>query len=77
MNSDILKGKWMQIRGNVKQMWGKLTDDDLDQINGQSDKLVGVLQERYGYSKEKAQQEVDRFNRDMETRYTTGSSKNP
>ncbi len=61
VNSDMLKGSWMQIRGNVKQMWGKLTDDDLTQIDGNKDKLVGKLQERYGYSKEKAEQEVNHF----------------
>ncbi len=72
MNKDILKGKWMQIRGDVKKNWGKLTDDDLTQIDGDRDKLIGRLQERYGYSREKAEHEVDRFdmtmNRDSSTR---------
>jgi uncharacterized protein YjbJ (UPF0337 family) len=61
MNSDILKGKWLQLRGTVKKQWGKLTDDDLDQVNGDMDKLAGILQERYGYSREQARQEVTRF----------------
>jgi uncharacterized protein YjbJ (UPF0337 family) len=61
MNEDILKGKWKQIRGSVKETWGKLTDDDLDQIEGASDKLAGKLQERYGYSKEKVDNEIKQF----------------
>jgi len=60
LNSDVLKGKWKQMRGQVKQWWGDLTDDDLDQIDGSVDKLVGRLQERYGYAREDAQKEVDR-----------------
>ncbi len=61
MNSDILSGMWKQMRGQVKQTWGKLTDNDLQQIDGSRDKLVGVLQERYGISRDQANQEVDRF----------------
>jgi uncharacterized protein YjbJ (UPF0337 family) len=61
MNEDILKGKWKQIRGSVKETWGKLTDDDLDQIEGASDKLAGKLQEKYGYSKEKVDNEIKQF----------------
>jgi len=60
LNQDVLKGKWKQMRGQVKQWWGDLTDDDLDQIDGSADKLVGRLQERYGYAKEEAEREVDR-----------------
>jgi uncharacterized protein YjbJ (UPF0337 family) len=69
MNRDILKGKWMQIRGDVKKTWGNLTDDDLARIDGNKDKLVGMLVEKYGYSRERAQQEVDRFDKDVVTRY--------
>ncbi len=64
MNKDILKGKWRQMRGEAKIWWGKLTDDDLDVINGDYDKLVGTLQERYGYSREQAEREVDLRTRD-------------
>jgi uncharacterized protein YjbJ (UPF0337 family) len=60
VNDDILEGKWKQLRGEFKQWWGKLTDDDLDQISGERDKLIGKLQERYGYSKQQAEQEVNR-----------------
>jgi uncharacterized protein YjbJ (UPF0337 family) len=60
MNADVLKGKWKQLRGEVKQWWGNLTDDDFEKIDGERDKLVGRLQERYGYAKEQAEAEVDR-----------------
>jgi uncharacterized protein YjbJ (UPF0337 family) len=61
MNSDIFKGQWNQFRGTLKKQWGKLTDDDLMQIEGSYDKFVGKLQERYGWEKEHAQREVDAF----------------
>jgi uncharacterized protein YjbJ (UPF0337 family) len=61
MNADVLAGKWKQIQGEVKKQWGKLTDDDLAIVEGQKDKLVGLVQERYGYAREKAQHEVDEF----------------
>src|SRR5262244_1368606 len=59
MNRDILAGKWKQMRGELKTWWGKLTDDDFDRIGGQKDKLIGLLQERYGYSSKQAEQEVE------------------
>ncbi len=58
MNADIFKGKWKQLRGDVKKWWGDLTDDDLDRIAGERDKLVGRIQERYGYAREQAEAEV-------------------
>ena len=61
MNQDILAGKWKQMRGELKTWWGKLTDDDVDRIGGQKDKLVGLIQERYGYTREQAEQEVERY----------------
>jgi len=61
MNWDSLKGKWAQLSGKVKEKWGDLTDDDLTRIGGQKDQLVGKLQERYGYAKERAQKEADAF----------------
>ncbi len=60
MNEDVFKGNWKQIKGNAKQWWGKLTDDDLDRIEGRQEELVGRLQERYGWSKEEARAEVNR-----------------
>jgi len=59
MNSDILQGKWRQLKGEARTQWGKLTDDDLDQVQGQAEKLVGLVQERYGYNRDQAQREVD------------------
>jgi len=61
MNSDVLQGKWKQLRGSAKEAFGKLTDDDLTQAEGSTDKMLGVLQERYGYSKSQAQDEWDKF----------------
>jgi uncharacterized protein YjbJ (UPF0337 family) len=60
MNQDIVKGQWKQIRGKAKEWWGKLTNDDLDLINGNRDQLIGKLQERYGYNKERAIKELNR-----------------
>jgi uncharacterized protein YjbJ (UPF0337 family) len=61
MNKDVLQGKWKQIRGQVKQRWGKLTDNQLNQISGQYEELVGLVQEQYGYTMEQAKREVDGF----------------
>jgi len=57
MNKNIFEGKWKQIRGQAKGWWGKLTDDDLDQVNGKFDKLIGLLQEKYGYTQQQAEEE--------------------
>ena len=59
MDANILKGKWMQIKGSVREKWGQLTDDDVDQVSGSAERLVGVIQERYGYAKQRAEDEVD------------------
>jgi len=61
MNKDILQGKWTEMKGKVKEQWGKLTDDDIDKINGRSDQLLGLLQQRYGYARDKAEEEYKRF----------------
>jgi uncharacterized protein YjbJ (UPF0337 family) len=67
MNKDILAGKWKEMKGRVKEQWGKLTDDELDRAEGKAEQMIGLLQQRYGYSKERAQEEYDRFMRDQET----------
>ena len=59
MNWEQIEGKWSQMKGSVKQKWGKLTDDDLTFINGSRDKFIGRLEQRYGYSKEQAQKQVE------------------
>jgi uncharacterized protein YjbJ (UPF0337 family) len=61
MNKDTLKGQWNQLKGHVRKQWGKLTDDDIDQIRGDAQILVGKVQERYGRKKEEAQAEVNKF----------------
>ncbi len=62
MNSDQLKGKWNQLKGSVKERWGKLTDDDIDVIAGKHDQLIGKVQERYGIARDAAQKQVDEWN---------------
>jgi len=61
MIEDILKGKWNEIKGEAKQKWGKLTDDDLAIVDGNKDKLVGLLQQKYGYAKDRAEREYADF----------------
>jgi uncharacterized protein YjbJ (UPF0337 family) len=67
MNEDIFKGKWKQLRGQIQQKWGDLTNDDLDRIQGARTEFEGLLQERYGYTRERAKQEVDSLLRAVET----------
>ena len=59
MNWDQIQGNWRQAKGELKTRWGKLTDDDLDYIDGQRERLIGKLQEHYGMSKEEAQREIE------------------
>lgn len=61
MNWDQIKGNWKQVTGKVKEKWGDLTDDDLTVIEGKRDQLAGKIQERYGYAKERAEKEIDEF----------------
>jgi len=65
MNWDTIKGNWKQVVGKIKEKWGKLTDDDLTLAEGKKDQLVGAIQNRYGYEKERAEREVDEFTRSM------------
>ena len=69
MQEDILKGKWKQIQGDVKRLWGRLTDDDLTVIEGSRDKLAGILQERYGYTRQAVEEKIAEFLEDMETKF--------
>ena len=59
MNEDTFKGQWMQLKGKIREQWGKLTDDDLDQIQGRSEQLIGKLQNRYGIARDEAQRQFD------------------
>jgi uncharacterized protein YjbJ (UPF0337 family) len=70
MNKDTLEGNWKQFKGKVKEEWGKLTDDDLDIINGRREQLVGTLQERYGLAKGAAEKQIKEF----EKRYSSESA---
>jgi uncharacterized protein YjbJ (UPF0337 family) len=64
MNEDTLKGQWTQLKGKLREQWGKLTDDDLDQIQGRSEQLIGRLQTRYGIERDEAKRQVDAWMHD-------------
>ena len=61
MSWDQIKGDWKQFQGKIKSQWGKLTDNDLMEIGGKKDELVGKLQKHYGHSKEEAEKKIDEF----------------
>ena len=60
MNNDIFQGKWKQMRGQAKVWWSKLSDDDLGKVDGKFDKLIGLLQEKYGYTQQQAEEEYNK-----------------
>jgi uncharacterized protein YjbJ (UPF0337 family) len=60
MNTDIFAGQWKEMRGALRSWWGKLTDDDFERIGGQKDKLIGLIQEKYGHTRDQAEREVER-----------------
>ena len=62
MNSDTLKGKWKELKGATKEHWGRLTDNDLEIINGQYEQLIGKVQQRYGIARQEAQKQIDEWN---------------
>jgi uncharacterized protein YjbJ (UPF0337 family) len=61
MNKDIIKGKWKEIKGQLKQQWGDLTDDDISKMEGNYEELEGLLQKKYGYKREEAAKEIETF----------------
>jgi uncharacterized protein YjbJ (UPF0337 family) len=61
MNADILKGKWKEIKGAIRERWGDLTDDEIDQVAGRQERLLGLLQTKYGYAREDAEREYAEF----------------
>jgi uncharacterized protein YjbJ (UPF0337 family) len=61
MNSDRTAGQWKQIKGSIKEKWGKLTDDEITQLEGHSEQLVGKLQEKYGLAREEAERQAKEF----------------
>ena len=70
MNADQLKGKWTQFKGELKQQWGKFTDDDLQQIEGNYDKFVGKVQERYGDKKDELMKWADQWHQQSQPEAT-------
>jgi uncharacterized protein YjbJ (UPF0337 family) len=70
MNSDQLEGKWKQLKGTVRAKWGKLTDDDVEFIAGNSENFVGRLQERYGIKKEEAEKQMNDWQKAQEAEPT-------
>ena len=68
MNQDIFEGKWKQIKGEAKAWWGKLTDDDLERAEGKYEVFAGLLQEKYGYTRERAVDEIDKHVTEYESR---------
>jgi uncharacterized protein YjbJ (UPF0337 family) len=60
MNKDIFEGKWKEMRGQIREWWGELTDDDLEKANGNAEQIFGLLQQKYGYTREKAEAEFNR-----------------
>lgn len=73
MNRGVLQGKWKQIRGKVREQWGQLADHDLDKIAGKREQLAGLVQEKNGYTKEKAQQGIDNILKRMNIRPANGN----
>ncbi len=59
MNSDQVQGTWEQIKGRAKKAWGELTDDDITQADGSADKLFGIIQKKFGDTKEAIQKKID------------------
>ena len=60
-NKDVFKGKWHEFKGSVRKQWGKLTDDDVERVNGSTEELAGVIQQKYGYAKERAEKEIEQW----------------
>jgi len=74
MNTDTFEGQWRQMRGEIRSWWGRLTENDLEKVAGKKDRLIGTLQEKYGYTREAAQQEIDRRLREYDERIRTLSA---
>lgn len=75
INKDTLHGNWTELKGKIKEQWGRLTDDDLTEINGKREQLLGKLQKKYGYAKEKAEQELNTWEKHRNETHKKDSSK--
>ena len=73
MNNDVIKGEWNLVKGKIKEKWGQLTDDDITQINGKRDQLLGKLQKKYGYTKQNAEEELDQWETNYSSKNRIGS----
>jgi uncharacterized protein YjbJ (UPF0337 family) len=61
MNWDLIKGKWHEVKGSVRAKWGELTDDEIEELDGNREKMVGKIQQKYGVAKEEAEKQVDEW----------------
>jgi uncharacterized protein YjbJ (UPF0337 family) len=77
MNTDTFEGQWRQMKGELRSWWGRLSDNDFEKIAGKKDRLIGMLQEKYGYTREAAQQEMDRRFREYDERMRPSSPGRP
>ncbi len=81
MNQDIIRGQWNQVKGKIKEKWGKLTDDDLIAVEGKRDQLLGLLQSKYGWAKNQAEEQLlefeNQFNEGAEEEATSSHSARP
>ncbi len=77
MNKDEFEGKWKQMQGQFKEWWGKLTDDDLKQVGGKYDQMIGVIQEKYGYTRERVEKELNGRMAKFEANQNKSSSPTP
>lgn len=75
MNKEEFAGQWKTLKGKAKEQWGKLTDDDLAQVEGKKDQLIGALQKRYGYAKEKAEAEIENWEKECQSSTPHAKSK--
>ncbi|HVK59936.1 MAG TPA: CsbD family protein [Bdellovibrionales bacterium] len=67
MNWDQIQGKWKEMRGQARSRWAEMTDSDFEKIGGKKDELVGWLQQKYGYAKDRADRELEEFGRDVDS----------
>lgn len=67
MNTDIIAGKWKQLKGSVQTKWGEISNDEVDEIEGDATKLAGLIQERYGRTKEQAEREIEEWQQGLNT----------
>ena len=77
MNNDISQGQWKQIQGKAKALWGKLTDDDLERAAGKVEVLAGLLQERYGYTRQRAVKDIDKHLTEYKASYKNNAGPTP